>query len=96
MNHWNSDIHADVSARRNAFDRINASGTDVKEPASRIPYILGGGLLGYQAARYMGAGWLGKAVGALAGARIGNGVYNSVAGDAGSSIVGPGLVNRGW
>ena len=95
MNRWNGDIRADANARRDAFGRINRAGLDVKQPASRIPYVLGGGLLGNQAAKYLGANrfWTGAAT--VAGAMAGNRAYNRA--NPGKDLkVAPGMVVKGW
>lgn len=76
MNRWNADIYANQSARRSAFDRINAAGIDVKQPASRLPYIIGGGVIGRAAASYLGANPFWKRVATIGGAVYGNKLYN--------------------
>lgn len=98
MNRWNGDMFADPQARRSVFDKVNAGGLDVKDRASRIPYVLGGGYLGRQAAKYMGFGGFGRAVGAMAGAAVGNGLFNRINGgvDPMNRSIGNGVVNRGW
>lgn len=96
MHSWNADINADQDVRRSAFDRINGSGTDVKSPASRIPWILGGGIAGRQAAKYLGANPFWRNVATVGGALIGNGMYNDRHPDFRNQKIAPGMINRGW
>lgn len=96
MNRWNADINANKGARQNAFDRINSAGLTVKQPASRIPYVLGGGFIGNQAARYMGANKFFRGAATVAGAMIGNSRYNKDHPDPRAMPVAPGVIRRGW
>lgn len=98
MHRWDADIGADPSARRSAFDAVNSSGLDVGDLAYRVPYVLGGGYLGRQAAKYLGAGTVGKFVGGVVGSIAGNHVFNRISGsqDPMARRVFPGVVNRGW
>ena len=75
MHRWDADINANPATRRNAFDRINNAGVNVKEPASRLPYILGGGIAGRAAASYLGANPFWKGVATVGGAMYGNSLY---------------------
>lgn len=90
MHAWNADLDADQQARRSAFGAINSHGIDVKQPASRLPYVLGGGIVGRQAAKYLGAGPFWKNVATVGGALIGNNMYNNRYGPV--RKVAPGIV----
>lgn len=96
MHSWNANLNANPSVRRSAFDRINNAGIDVKQPASRLPYVLGGGIIGRQAAAYLGAGPFMKNVAMIGGALAGNSVYNKRNPDPRYEKVAPGIVRRGW
>ena len=98
MNAWNADINANQSARKDAFGRINAGGLNVKDPVGRIPYVIGGGLLGRQAAKYLGGGPVAKFVGTTAGAYAGDWWYrrNNPNNDPMSMNLGNGTVLKGW
>lgn len=96
MNRWNGDINANANARADAFGRINRAGLDVKQPASRIPYVLGGGFLGNQAAKYMGSNKFWRGVATVAGAAIGNSYYRKNNPDPRAMPVAPGVISRGW
>lgn len=101
MNRWNADLNADPSARRDAFGRINAYGLNVKDRASRVSYVLGGGYIGNEAARYLGKGPAGSLAGAVIGAVAGNLVYNAKANGRGwardhSVDLGNGTVAHTW
>ena len=76
MNAMNADYTCDVFRRRKAIDEINRRGIDVKTPASRLPYLLGGGAAGNFVAWYLGVGGVLRAVATAGGALIGNSVYN--------------------
>jgi hypothetical protein len=73
MNFANQDFSLSPFTRRAMFDRLNANNVDVKEPASRLPYILGGGIAGNYVARWLG---LNNTVGMIGGAIVGNSLYN--------------------
>lgn len=96
MHAWNADINANPAVRRNAFNRINAFGIDVKQPASRLPYILGGGVVGRAAASYFGAGSFGRNLATVGGALYGNHLYNNKHPDKWTQKIGGGLVYRGF
>ena len=89
---WNSDRMADTSARRDAFDRINRAGLDVKQPASRIPYVLGGGAAARMAAKYLGFGPFWTNAATAAGALYGNSMFNRRNPDPHRERFAPGLV----
>ena len=96
MNRWNADLNANQNVRADAFSRINNAGLTVKQPASRIPYVLGGGFLGNAAAKYMGANKFCRGAATVAGAMIGNNRYNKNHPDPRLRPVAPGVVSRGW
>ena len=96
MNSWNANLNANPAIRQNAFNRINNAGLDVKQPASRIPYVLGGGVVGRAAASYLGANPFWKGVATVGGAMYGNHLYNKNHPDPGMRPVAPGLVMRGF
>ena len=96
MNRWNGDINANPFQRHDAFGRINNAGLDVKQPASRIPYVLGGGALGRAAASYLGASPFWKNVATVGGALIGNSIYRKNNPDPRAMPVAPGVISRGW
>lgn len=96
MNWWNGDIHADTNVRRNAFDRINAAGIDVKQPASRLPYIIGGGLTGGALSSYLGMSGTGRTLSVVGGALVGNHIYNKGNQDIRDYRFGNGLSFRGF
>lgn len=96
MNAWNSDLSANASVRQQAFQRINNAGLDVKQPASRIPYILGGGIIGNAAAKYLGANSFWRGVATVGGAMYGNSVYNKKHPGNWTRPYAPGVVYRGF
>ena len=96
MHSWNANLQADPNVRRSAFDRINRAGIDVKEPASRLPYVLGGGVIGRQAAKYLGANPFWKNVATVGGALVGNSMFNRKNPDPRNEKVAPGIIRRGW
>jgi len=96
MNAWNANLNANPSIRHDAFQRINNAGLNVKQPASRIPYVLGGGLLGRAAASYLGANPFWKGVATVGGAMYGNSLFKKNNPDPGMEPVAPGLVRRGF
>jgi hypothetical protein len=96
MNRWNGDINANPFQRSDAFSRINNAGLDVKQPASRIPYVLGGGVLGRAAASYLGANPFWKNVATVGGAMVGNSIYKKNNPDPRAMPVAPGVIRRGW
>ena len=96
MHSWNADLYANQGVRRSAFNRINNAGVDVKEPASRIPYLLGGGIIGRQAAKYLGANPFWQNVATVGGVWAGNRMYNNRHPDPKFEKVAPGISRRGW
>ena len=96
MHNWSSDIFSDGSVRRTAFDRINAAGLDVKEPSSRIPWIIGGGVVGREAAKYLGANRFWRNAATVVGAMYGNSMYNDRHPDPMKQKIAPGMVRLGW
>lgn len=96
MNAWNANLNANPAIRQDAFGRINRAGLDVKQPASRIPYVLGGGIAGRTAAKYLGANPFWKNVATIGGAIFGNNLYNKNHPDPGMQPVAPGVVRRGF
>lgn len=96
MNAWNSDLSANTSIRNQAFQKINRSGIDVKQPASRLPYILGGGVMGNAAARYLGANSFWRGVATVGGAMYGNHIYNKNNPKPWNRPYAPGVVYRGF
>jgi len=96
MHAWNADLGADPSVRNSAFGKINSSGIDVKQPASRIPYILGGGVAAGAAASYLGANPFWRGVATVGGALYGNHMFNKSNKSGGDFKVAPGLVFRGF
>lgn len=96
MHSWSANLNANPAVRRDAFDRINAAGLDVKQPASRIPYILGGGIAGRAAASYLGAGPFLKNVATVRGALFGNSLYKKHNPDPRNMPYAPGVVYRGF
>ena len=92
MRSWNADISSNPWTKREAFDRVNRAGIGVNAPASRLPYVLGGGIVGRAAASYLGAGPLMKNVATVAGAMVGNSSYNR----SRPANAAPGLVYRGF
>jgi len=96
MHSWNANLNANPNIRRSAFDRINNAGLDVKSPASRIPYVLGGGIIGNQAAKYLGANPFWRGVATVGGAMYGNKMYNDRYPNPYNRKVGPGLILRGY
>lgn len=96
MHAWNADLAANPFIRRQAFDRVNAFGLDVKEPASRLPHLLGGGIVGRAAATYLGANPFWRNVATVAGAAVGNHIYNSKHPDPTCRPYAPGVVQRGF
>lgn len=96
MNRWNADLNANQNARATAFSRINNAGLTVKQPASRIPYVLGGGLIGNQAAKYLGANKFWRGAATVAGAMIGNNKYKKDNPDPRARPIGYGVISRGW
>lgn len=77
MNAMNADMTMDAFQRRKVIDEINSRRIDVKTPASRLPYLLGGGIAGNIVSRYLGAGGVLRSVGTVVGAAVGNSLYNS-------------------
>lgn len=73
MNFANQDFSLSPFTRRAMFDQINRNHVDVKEPASRLPYLLGGGIAGNYVARWLG---FNKPLGMLGGALVGNSLFN--------------------
>ena len=96
MNSWNANLNANPSIRQDAFGKINAAGLTVGQPASRIPYVLGGGIAGRAAASYLGANPFWKNVATVGGAMLGNHMYNKNNPDPGMQPFAPGLVFRGF
>lgn len=96
MHSWNSDLNANINQRRNVFDKINRAGLDVKQPASRIPYIVGGGIIGRAAASYLGGGSTMKGIATIGGALYGNHLYNKNHPDPTIRHVAPGVIHRGF
>jgi len=96
MNSWNANLNANPALRQTAFNRINNAGLTVGSPASRIPYVVGGGLVGRAAASYLGANPFWKGVATMAGARYGNNLYNQNHPDPKMQKVAPGIVRRGF
>lgn len=96
MHAWNANLNANKDVRRFAFNRINNAGIDVKQPASRLPYILGGGIIGRQAASYLGASPFWKNVATVGGAMVGNKVYNNKNPDPFNRKIAPGVMYRGY
>ena len=96
MNAWNADLSANPTFRQQAFAKINAAGLNVKQPASRIPYVLGGGVLGNIAAKYLGANSFWKGVATVGGALYGNSVFNKNHPNPAYQHVAPGVVRRGF
>lgn len=94
MHTWNADLNANPAIRFDAFNRINHSGIDVKQPSSRLPHILGGGLVGNVAANYLGANPFWKGVATIGGALYGNHMYNKS--HSKDIEVSPGVVFRGF
>lgn len=92
MHSWNANLNADPNVRRSAFNRINNAGIDVKQPASRLPYVLGGGIIGRQAAKYLGAGPFMRNVATVGGALVGNSMFN--ARNSRVEKVAPGIIRR--
>lgn len=76
INAMNADMTANAFQRRQAIDEINRRHIDVKTPASRLPYLIGGGAAGNFIARYLGFGGVMRTVATMAGAAVGNSVYN--------------------
>lgn len=73
MNFANQDFSLSPFTRRAMFDQINRNNVDVKEPASRLPYILGGGIAGSYVAKWLG---LNRPLGMIGGALVGNSLFN--------------------
>lgn len=73
MNFANQDFSLSPFTRRAMFDAINRQNVDVKATASRLPYILGGGIAGNYVAKWLG---MNSAVGMLGGALVGNSLFN--------------------
>ncbi len=73
MNFANQDFSLSPFTRRAMFDQINRNNVDVKENASRLPYILGGGIAGNYVAKWLG---MNGTLGTIGGALIGNSLYN--------------------
>ena len=96
MNAWNANLNADTKIRHDAFQRINNAGLDVKQPASRIPYVLGGGILGRAAASYLGANPFWKGVATIGGAMYGNNLFKKNNPDPRKMPAAPGYVYRGF
>lgn len=96
MHAWNADLNANPSVRNSAFGKINSSGIDVKQPASRIPYILGGGVAGRAAASYLGANPFWRGVATVGGALYGNHMFNKNHPDPRKYPVAPGVIHRGF
>lgn len=96
MHAWNANLNANPAIRQDAFNRINNAGLDVKQPASRIPYVLGGGLAGRAAASYLGANPFWKGVATVGGAIYGNRLFNRNNPSPGNMPAAPGYVYRGF
>lgn len=96
MNAWNANLNANTKIRHDAFQRINNAGLDVKQPASRIPYVLGGGVLGRAAASYLGANPFWKGVATIGGAMYGNSLFKKNNPDKSKMPAAPGYVYRGF
>ena len=73
MNFANQDFSLSPFTRRAMFDQINRSNVDVKSPASRLPYIIGGGIAGSYVSKWLG---MGSTLGMIGGAIAGNSLYN--------------------
>ena len=76
MNVMNSSLYMDPFRRREIFDQINGAGLSVKEPASRIPSVIGGALTGYYGANMLGANRFWRNTAAIGGALVGNSMFN--------------------
>ena len=76
MNSMNADIYMNPVYRRDMLDAINSAHLDVKQPASRIPSIVGGALAGYYGMNAVGANRFWRNVGGIAGGLYGNHLYN--------------------
>lgn len=96
MTAWNSDFSANHSIRRDAFDRINRSGIDVKQPASRLLHIVGGGLAGNALSKYLGARPFWSSAATIGGAIIGNNMYNKKYPNVLNQKIAPGVIRRGF
>lgn len=77
MNAMNANIYMNPVYRRDMLDSINRAGLDVKEPASRIPSVVGGALAGYYGMNALGANRFWRNVGGVAGALYGNHLFNA-------------------
>lgn len=73
MNFANQDFSLNPFTRRAMFDQINRNHIDVKEKASRLPYILGGGIAGRYVANWLG---LSSVLGGIGGSIVGSSIYN--------------------
>jgi len=76
MNAMNANIYMNPVFRRDMLDSINQAGLNVKEPASRIPNVVGGALAGYYGMNALGANRFWRGVGAVGGALYGNHLFN--------------------
>lgn len=90
----NADIGMDPAARRGLLGSISASGLDVKAPASRLPYVVGGGIAGRAAASALGAGGLLRGLSAIGGAIAGGRMYDRLYPDASQRRYAPGFVQK--
>lgn len=73
MNFANQDFSLSPYTRRAMFDAINRANVNVKEQASRLPYILGGGIAGNYVSKWLG---MNGTFGMIGGALVGNSLYN--------------------
>ena len=73
MNFANQDFSLSPFTRRAMFDQINRNHIDVKENASRLPYILGGGIAGNYVSKWLG---FSQPLGMIGCAIVGNSLYN--------------------
>jgi hypothetical protein len=73
MNFANQDFSLSPFTRRAMFDQINRNHMDVKEKASRLPYIFGGGIAGNYVSKWLG---INQTLGMIGGALVGNSLFN--------------------
>lgn len=76
INAMNADMSISPFQRRQVIDEINRRRIDVKQPASRLTYMLAGSVVANIVARYMGAGGVMRGIATVAGAAVGNHLHN--------------------
>lgn len=84
MNRVNADMTLSVNDKHDFISAVNNSGLTVNQPGSRIPWVVGGGIVGHSLAKYLGARPFWDGVYTLGASLYGNHLYNQKTNNQGS------------